>query len=126
MQRASAYAKENRPLPKTAGGENVDTVFLVLLLLLLGIGLVMLYSASCAQSLYDTGYRSSTRYLQKQAVCAAIGLLAMAVLSHIPAVLWQKFSAQPQISFQGITGCTQPTKPASTSAQTRRKIPARF
>ena len=92
MQRASAYAKENRPSGKTAGGENVDTVFLVLLLLLLGIGLVMLYSASCAQSLYDTGYRISTRYLQKQAVCAAIGLLAMAVLSRIPAIFWQKFS----------------------------------
>ena len=92
MQKTSAYAKENRPYGKTVGGENVDTVFLVLLLLLLGIGLAMLYSASCAQSLYDTGYRSSTRYLQKQAVCAAIGLLAMAVLSHIPAVLWQKFS----------------------------------
>ena len=41
MQRASAYAKENRPLPKTAGGENVDTVFLVLLLLLM---LVVTYS----------------------------------------------------------------------------------
>ena len=92
MQRTSAYAKENRPGGKTVGGEHVDTVFLVLLLLLLGIGLVMLYSASCAQSLYDTGYRTSTRYLQKQAVCAAIGLLAMAVLSRIPAVLWQKFS----------------------------------
>ncbi|MBQ9842876.1 MAG: putative lipid II flippase FtsW [Oscillospiraceae bacterium] len=92
MQRTSAYAKENRPGGRAVGEENVDTVFLVLLLLLLGIGLVMLYSASCAQSLYDTGYRTSTRYLQKQAVCAAIGLLAMAVLSRIPAVLWQKFS----------------------------------
>jgi len=92
MQRTSAYAKENRPAGKTGRGENVDTVFLMLLLLLLGIGLVMLYSASYAQSLYDTGYRISSRYLQKQAVCAAIGLLAMAVLSCIPAVLWQRFA----------------------------------
>ena len=92
MQRASAYAKENRPSVDTGRGENVDTVFLVLLLLILGIGLIMLYSASYAQSLYDTGYRISTRYLQKQAVCAAIGLLAMVVLSRIPAVLWQRFS----------------------------------
>ena len=92
MQRNSLYAKENRPSGDTGRGENVDTVFLVLLLLLLGLGLVMLYSASYAQSLYDTGYQISTRYLQKQAVCAAIGLLAMAVLSHIPAVLWQRLA----------------------------------
>ena len=92
MQNTSVYAKENRPAGAIGGGESVDTVFLVLLLILLGVGLVMLYSASYAQSLYDTGYQISTRYLQKQAVCAAIGLLAMAVLSRIPSNLWQKFS----------------------------------
>ncbi len=37
----------------------------------------MLYSASYAQSEYDTSYEISTKYLQKQAVCAAIGLAAM-------------------------------------------------
>ena len=68
--------------------ENVDPVFLVLLLALLGIGLTMLYSASAAQSMYDTGYEISTKYLQKQAVCAAIGLVAMYCFSRIPAKLW--------------------------------------
>ena len=92
MQRNSLYAKENRSSGDPGRGEHVDIVFLVLLLLLLGIGLVMLYSASYAQSLYDTGYQISTRYLQKQAVCAAIGLVAMAVLSRIPAVLWQRLA----------------------------------
>ena len=58
------YAKED-PLRK---GTSVDPVFLVLLLMLLAIGLTMLYSASSAQSMYDTGYRSATRYLQKQGV----------------------------------------------------------
>ena len=47
-------AKENRLLPKH-GGVNVDIPFLFLVLLLLGIGLAMLYSASYAQSAYDTG-----------------------------------------------------------------------
>ena len=92
MQSNSVYAKENPPGSVADRGEKVDKVFLILLLLLLGIGLTMLYSASYAQSLYDTGYQISTRYLQKQAVCAVIGLMAMAVLSRIPAMVWQRFS----------------------------------
>ena len=84
----SLYAKENRRLLKIGAG--VDIPFLVLLLLLLGVGLVMLYSASYAQSQYDTGYTVSTRYLQKQGACAIIGLAAMAGLSRIPPKFWLK------------------------------------
>lgn len=73
----SRLAKENhRPL-KNRTKESVDYPFLFLVLLLLSVGLAMLYSASYAQSEYDTGYAISTKYLQKQAVCAAIGLIAM-------------------------------------------------
>ena len=50
----------------------------------------MLYSASSAQSQYDTGYVSSTKYLQKQAISAALGLVCMYVCSRIPAQLWLK------------------------------------
>ena len=79
-------AKENRrPL---GTGAKVDYPFLILVLLALAVGLTMLYSASFAQSEYDTGYQSGTRYLQKQAICAGIGLLAMAVFSRLPAELW--------------------------------------
>ena len=92
LQRVSLYAKENRSGREIAGGESVDIPFLVLLLLLLAVGLAMLYSASYAQSEYDTGYEISTRYLQKQGVCAGIGLAAMAVLSRIPADLWRRFA----------------------------------
>ena len=84
---SSLYAKENRRRHVPAG-ERVDFPFLFLLLLLLTVGLVMLYSASFAQSEYDTGYTVSTRYLQKQAVCAAIGLVAMVFLSRIPPDFW--------------------------------------
>ncbi len=83
------YAKENR---RRFGGASVDPVFLILLLLLLSVGLTMLYSASSAQSEYDTGYEISTRYLQKQAVCAVIGLLTMAAFSRIPADFWYRFA----------------------------------
>lgn len=86
------YAKEDRRkanvLPKTG----VDIVFLVLILLLLTVGLTMLYSASYAQSEYDTRYESSTKYLQKQALCGAIGLLAMWFCSRVPASFWSRMA----------------------------------
>lgn len=84
------YAKEDRR--RFAAGEHVDIPFLILVLLLLAVGLIMLYSASSAQSEYDTGYTISTKYLQKQAVCAGIGLLCMYAFSRIPADFWLKFA----------------------------------
>ena len=86
----SLYAKENRRPKRT--GETVDPLFLTLLLLLLAVGLAMLYSASFAQSEYDTGYQISSRYLQKQAVCAVLGLIAMWVFSRISADFWYKMA----------------------------------
>ena len=84
----ASNAKEDR----RTHGETVDIPFLLLILLLLAVGLAMLYSASYAQSEYDTGYQISTRYLQKQAVCAAIGLAALYFFSRIPAQLWYRFA----------------------------------
>ena len=81
--------KEDR---RISAPPSIDYPFLVLVLLLLTIGLVMLYSASFAQSEYDTGYTSSTKYLQKQGVCALIGLVAMYFFSRIPAQLWLKLA----------------------------------
>jgi len=82
------HAKENRRPGNTRTGETVDFPFLILVLLLLAVGLAMLYSASYAQSEYDTGYEISTKYLQKQAVCAVIGLIAMYGFSRIPTAVW--------------------------------------
>ena len=78
------YAKEDR----RGSGETVDIPFLILVLLLLTVGLAMLYSASSAQSMYDTHYESSTRYLQKQAICALLGIGCMVLFSRIPAEVW--------------------------------------
>lgn len=80
------YANEDRRLKSQTGG--VDLSFLFLILLLLTVGLVMLYSASYAQSEYDTGYRISTKYLKKQAICAVLGLICMWIFCKIPAKLW--------------------------------------
>jgi len=84
----ASYANEDRRAKKR--GETVDVPFLVLVLLLLAVGLAMLYSASYAQSEYDTSYESTTKYLQKQALCAAIGLAAMYFFSRIPARFWYR------------------------------------
>ena len=86
------YAKANRRLGTAPTGDKVDTTFLALLLILLVVGMTMLYSASCAQSAYDTGYTMTTRYLQKQAICGAIGLVAMFVASRIPPDFWLKMA----------------------------------
>ena len=57
----ASYAKEDR---RGFRGETVDIPFLTLISMLLLVGLAMLYSASFAQSEYDTHYTVSTRYLQ--------------------------------------------------------------
>jgi len=85
----SLYAKANRRIFR---GVSIDVPFLVMLLLLLFVGLIMLYSASFAQSRYDTGYAVSTRYLQKQAICAVIGLVAMVALSKVSPDFWLRMA----------------------------------
>ena len=82
------YAKEDRRRRIRRTGDRVDVPFLILLLLLMTVGLTMLYSASYAQSEYDTGYTVTTRYLQKQGACAVIGLGAMVLLSRIRPEFW--------------------------------------
>lgn len=89
-QAKSLPAKENRR-PKRAD-DNVDHLFLALILLILTVGLTMLYSASSAQSAYDTGYESTWKYLIKQAACAGIGLLAMFFFSRIPVSFWYRLA----------------------------------
>lgn len=70
----------------------IDIPFLLILLVLLGVGLAMLYSASSAQSAYDTGYTSTTRYLVKQGLWALLGIAAMVLISRIPPGLWYRLS----------------------------------
>ncbi|MBE6980803.1 MAG: putative lipid II flippase FtsW [Ruminococcaceae bacterium] len=83
------HAKEDR---RDLAAQGVDRPFLLILMALLTVGLCMLYSASCAQSLYDTRYTDSTRYLQKQGLCALLGLGAMYLASRIPAGTWWRLA----------------------------------
>ena len=86
------HAKEERRPFSVRTGDTFDFPFLILVLLLLTVGLTMLYSASYAQSEYDTGYQISTKYLQKQGACALIGLAAMFFFSRIPARAWYRLA----------------------------------
>lgn len=88
----SLFAKANRRLQYRQTGANIDIPFFAILMTLLAVGLVMLYSASYAQSAYDTGYTLSTRYLQKQGICAVIGLVAMVIASRIPPDFWYRMA----------------------------------
>ena len=87
--RISSYAKDNAASRHQDG---VDPVFAWLTMILLALGLLMLYSASSAQSMYDTLYTSSTRYFSKQAICAVLGLGVMAAFSFIDPGLWKRMA----------------------------------
>ena len=89
MAEGKLSAKEDR---RGAPGARMDIPFLFLTLLLLTVGLAVLYSASSAQSAYDTGYAITTRYLQRQAVCAGLGLLAMYGFSRVPVQVWYRLA----------------------------------
>lgn len=88
LGRRSVYAKED----PARQGTGVDPVLCILLGLLLAVGLTALYCASSAQSMYDTGYESATRYLQKQAICALLGLVVLAVFSRLEPRAWYQMA----------------------------------
>lgn len=67
-------------IPKTVRG-SVDVPFLILVLMLMGIGLIMLFSASYATAYYEN--QPSTYYFLRQGGFAIGGLIAMFVMSNI-------------------------------------------
>ena len=74
MRRMEAVAKE-------AGRGPIDVPFLLLVLLLVGMGLIMLLSASFPSAYYETG--DPLYYFKRQAGFAALGLGAMAVIGRL-------------------------------------------
>lgn len=69
----------------------VDMPFLILVLLLLGIGLIMMFSASYAVAYYNLG-GNSTYYIYRQAACAAGGIAIMFIISRIRVGRWRFFA----------------------------------
>lgn len=66
-----------------------DIPFFVGVLLLLGVGLVMLFSAGYADAFYKHG--DSYYYIRKQAIFAILGLVAMIIISFINTNLYRRF-----------------------------------
>ena len=78
-QRMRQKAIENAA--KEAGRGPIDLPFLLLTLLLTGVGLIMLFSASFPMAYYETG--NPAYYLIRQGVFAAIGVAVMLVIGGI-------------------------------------------
>ncbi len=83
---------EPRKTAKTKRPKNgkIDITFLSVVLILLTIGLVMLFSASYAYSLEY--YKSSYRFISRQALFAVIGVAVMLLISRIDYHFWRKFA----------------------------------
>lgn len=75
------------------GTPNYDQMLVWVTLILLGLGLVMVYSSSIAIAEADkaTGHQS-TYYLVRQSIFILIGLCAGAVTFQIPVAWWQKMA----------------------------------
>ncbi len=69
----------------------IDYTLLITVLLLLTLGLIMVLSASSPTSLSESGGTSSYRYFARQAIFAALGLCAMAIISKIDYRFYKKF-----------------------------------
>ena len=70
--------------------QSVDLPMLLLTLLLTGMGLVMIYSASFARALYETG--DSAYFFKRQLMFALLGILAMALISRMKPELVRKLA----------------------------------
>lgn len=70
-----------------AGKGSIDLPFLLLVLLLLSIGLVMLFSASFPSALAE--YGDALYYLKRQAIFAAMGIVAMLIVGKLNYQRWR-------------------------------------
>ena len=71
------------------GLDDVDGSLLTLMLLLLGVGLVLLTSASISLAENNTG--RPFYYLIQQLVAVAVGLAGAAIVIRTPTDYWEKF-----------------------------------
>lgn len=80
----------DREVTQTTGSGRVDTALLAVTLLLVGIGLIMVYSAGHVLSLMQYGH--NFQYLKIQTLACIIGLVGMGIASYIPYRIYEKYS----------------------------------
>lgn len=75
---------------KTKSGGRMDVTFLAFVLILLTVGLVMLFSASYAYSLEY--YGNSYKFISRQSLFGAAGVVVMLLISRVDYHFWRKFA----------------------------------
>ena len=80
----------------------MDLPFLMLTMMLLGIGLVMMFSASYAVAYYDPQVSSPYFYIKRQATFAVGGVIIMMIVSHIN---YQSFRWMSVPAIAGLSSC---------------------
>lgn len=82
--------RRDAPGKKTASVGTIDIPFLVLVILLMGIGILMLFSASYATAYYEN--KPSTYYFVRQGIFAIAGLGIMFAVAYMDYRTFRKFS----------------------------------
>lgn len=83
-------AERERSVSTSSG--RVDTALLVVTLFLVGVGIIMVYSAGHVLSAKQ--YGNNYRYIQIQAIACLIGIIGMGIASYIPYKLYEKHSTK--------------------------------
>ena len=82
-------ATKKKKVNKKVQSKSFDFILFIAVLCLLGMGITMVLSASSPSSLATTG--SSYTFVEKQAISAVIGLVAMIIISKIDYKQYAKF-----------------------------------
>lgn len=96
LRQRKEHAREMERLSREAAKGPVDVPFLLLVLLLTGIGLVMLLSASFPSAYYEEG--NPIKYFTRQGIFAAMGVAAMLIASRIN---YQRFRGVAKLALIG-------------------------
>jgi cell division protein FtsW len=83
-----------RPLPAAPQG-HVDTVLVGMLIVLASFGTLILFSASYAVGIRDTG--DSLYFIKRQAVSALLGIAALLITSRVDYHFWRRWSVPAMI-----------------------------
>lgn len=99
----------------------MDISFFFLIVVLVTIGLIMVFSASYATSLYEND--SGLYLVMKQTVFVAVGLVAMYILSYIPYQLYLKMYKLIYFGCLGLTTLALAFDPPKGDARRWIKVP---
>ena len=102
MRYDSARLADFSSAPETRRRRGIDWPFFLLVLLLLGIGVVLVLSASYPRAYYDPGHVTGGRpayYFVRQLLFAALGLGALWLASRLPMGFYRRYA----FPFLGVT-----------------------